>query len=101
MRLSSLVLPTVVMMNKRVLLVTLIGVIGAFVPIFWGVLSLLFNWPEDWFSRAYWDAVYLTCPFWRISGEKALFLMPLLNGCLYAAIAATLTKARLIMRQGR
>ena len=63
--------------------------IGAFVPVFWGILSfVLFNGPENWFSKAYWGTVYLTCPFWRIDGEKAMILMPLLNGLMYAVIAA-------------
>lgn len=78
---------------KRIALVGFI--VGALVPLFWGVLSfLLFNVPEGWFSRAYWKAVYVTCPFWVISGEKALILMPLLNGCLYAMIALAITKIR-------
>jgi hypothetical protein len=62
--------------------------IGAFVPLFWGVSSmLLFNIPEGGFSRLYWQVVYVTCPSWVIDGEKALVLMPLLNGCMYAGIA--------------
>jgi hypothetical protein len=82
------------MKNLRVPL--LVGfLIGALVPLFWGVLSfLLFNVPENWFSRAYWKAVYITCPFWLINGEKAMILMPLLNGCMYAVIAVIITKAR-------
>lgn len=73
----------------------LIGfLVGAIVPLFWGVLGfLLFNVPEGLFSRIYWDAVYLTCPFWRIDGEKALILMPLLNGSMYAILAALIHKS--------
>jgi hypothetical protein len=79
--------------NKFPLLIGFL--IGALVPLFWGVLSfLLFNVPEGWFSRAYWHAVYITCPFWRINGEKALVLMPLLNGCMYAIIALVIVKVR-------
>jgi hypothetical protein len=81
-------------MMTRNLKVSLIGfVIGALVPLLWGVLSfLLFNVREGWFSRAYWHALYIRCPFWVIDGEKDLFLMPLLNGCLYALIASLLMK---------
>jgi hypothetical protein len=67
--------------------------IGAVVPVFWGLLSfLLFNVPEGWISRVYWKAVYTTCPFWRIAGGKAMILMPLLNGCLYAIITFAVVK---------
>jgi hypothetical protein len=56
-------------------------VVGAFIPLFWGVMVfLLFSVPEGWFSRFFWHAVYITCPFWVIEGEKALVLMPMLNG---------------------
>lgn len=77
-------------------------IIGALVPLFWGILSLiLFNVPEGWFSRLYWTAVYLTCPFWKIGGEKALVLMPLLNGCLYAMLSVTLHAVRRILAEPR
>ena len=85
------------MMNKMIIRVASVGfVVGALVPLFWSILSfLLFNVPEGWFSRAYWNAVYITCPFWRIDGEKALVLMPLSNGCMYAIIAVLIVKTRL------
>ena len=73
--------------------------IGALVPLFWGVLSMiLFNVPEGRFSRIYWRVVYITCPSWAINGEKALVLMPLLNGCMYAGIAVL--GAAMIRRRG-
>jgi hypothetical protein len=73
--------------------------VGALVPIFWGVLGfLLFNVPEGRLSRAFWQAVYITCPFWRIDGEKAMILMPLLNGLMYAGIAFFVVKAFIIVR---
>lgn len=80
---------------KRLKIPLLFGFfIGALVPVFWGMLSfLLFNVPEGWFSQAYWKTVYITCPFWRISGGKAMILMPLLNGCLYAIITFVVVKA--------
>jgi hypothetical protein len=79
---------------SRIKLVSVCGfIVGALVPLFWGIVSFLtFNGPEDWFSRAYWKTVYITCPFWVISGEKALVLMPLLNGGLYAALALLIYK---------
>lgn len=68
--------------------------IGASVPLFSGVLGmLLFNVREGWLSRAFWRAVYLTCPFWVIDGEKALILMPLFNGLMYAAFALLMMMA--------
>jgi len=66
--------------------------IGACIPLFWGILGLiLFNVPEGLGSRIFWSAVYITCPFWAIEGNKALFLMPLLNGTLYAFLFAGIT----------
>jgi hypothetical protein len=66
-------------------------VVGALVPLLWGVVEfLLFNVPEGSLSRLFWSAVYLTCPFWVIEGNKALVLMPLLNGIMYCAIVAML-----------
>jgi hypothetical protein len=68
--------------------------IGASVPLFWGVLGMLFfSVREGWLSRAFWRAVYLTCPFWGINGDKALILMPLFNGLMYAAFALLMTMA--------
>lgn len=72
-------------MKPRTLIVGFL--IGACVPLFWGVLGfVLFNAPEGLGSRIFWDAVYLTCPFWIIEGNKALVLMPLLNGIAYALL---------------
>jgi hypothetical protein len=73
---------------------------GASVPLFWGVLGmLLFNVREGWFSRAFWRAVYLTCPFWIIDGDKALILMPLFNGLMYASFALLMTMAYTYIRR--
>jgi hypothetical protein len=76
--------------------ITIAGfLVGAFVPLFWGVLGfVLFNVPEGMFSRAFWFAVYFTCPFWIVNGEKALILIPLLNGSLYAALFLIAAKMR-------
>jgi hypothetical protein len=81
-------------MSRVTKLATIGFVVGAIIPAFWGTLSfLLFNVPEGSFSRAYWSVVYTTCPFWYIDGEKAMFLMPLLNGCLYGTIVVCIAKA--------
>jgi hypothetical protein len=70
-------------------------VIGALVLLFWGVLGfLLFNVPEGPLSRLFWDAVYVTCPFWLIEGSRALVFMPILNGTMYCAIGGMLTLLR-------
>jgi hypothetical protein len=67
-------------------------VIGACIPLFWGILAfILFNVPEGLGSRIFWNAVYITCPFWVIEGNKALFLMPLLNGITYALLFGGIT----------
>lgn len=72
-------------MKARTLIVGF--VIGALVPLFWGILGFVFfNIPEGFGSRLFWDAVYVTCPFWVIQGNKALVLMPLLNGLTYALL---------------
>ncbi len=66
--------------------------IGACIPLFWGIMGLiLFNVPEGLGSQIFWSAVYITCPFWVIEGNKALFLMPLLNGIMYALLFASIT----------
>jgi hypothetical protein len=67
--------------------------VGAMVPLFWGILGfLLFNVREGVGSRIFWDAVYLTCPFWAIDGNKALVLMPLLNGLTYALLLTVIAR---------
>jgi hypothetical protein len=80
-----------VMSKSQWRLIVAAFVLGAFVPLMWGILGFVyFNVPEGAFSRAFWQAVYLTCPSWRIDGYKSYLLTPLLNGLMYAAIAATL-----------
>src|SRR5580658_8231674 len=77
-------------------------VLGAFVPLMWGILGFVyFNVPEGVFSRAFWQAVYLTCPSWRIDGYKSYLLTPLLNGLMYAAIAAILILGFNLVRSSR
>jgi hypothetical protein len=65
--------------------------LGASIPLLWGILGMLFfGFPEGLASRIFWDAVYLTCPFWVIQGNKAYVLMPLLNGLTYALLFAAI-----------
>ena len=72
--------------RKRAFLLS--AAIGFLVPIFWGVLGfILFNIPEGPFSRAYWDLVYISCPFWWILPDQyAFWLMSPLTAILYAVI---------------
>ena len=83
---------------KRIVLISF-G-IGALTPLFWGVAAMvLFNGPEGALSMLFWRSVYLTCPFWVIEGYKSLFLMPVLNGSLYACLAVlVMSVLRLIRR---
>jgi hypothetical protein len=60
-----------------------------------------FNVPEGAFSRAFWQAVYVTCPSWRIDGYISYLLTPLLNGLMYAAIAAALISGFNLVRRLR
>jgi hypothetical protein len=70
-------------------------VIGALVPLFWGIAGfLLFNLREGLLSQLFWGAVYITCPFWFINGQKAIILMPILNGCMYAILVGAFAKTR-------
>jgi hypothetical protein len=64
------------------------GMIGFFVPVFWGVLGfILFNVLEGMFSKVFWDMVYVSCPFWLILPEQyAFWLMAPLTAILYIAI---------------
>jgi hypothetical protein len=63
------------------------GIIGFFVPPFWGIVSfVVFNATGAW-TTAYWYVVYATCPFWLIPGLIGEILMPILNALLYAALA--------------
>ena len=78
-------------MKARTLIIGFL--VGALVPLFWGIVGfLLFSAREGLGSRIFWDAVYLTCPFWAIEGNKALVLMPLLNGLTYALLLLVIAR---------
>lgn len=78
------------------------AIAGFFVPIFWGILGfILFNAPESKWTDMFWDAVYITCPFWAIPGLLGRFSMPFLNAGLYAIGAIILYQATISFRRGR
>jgi hypothetical protein len=64
-------------------------VIGAFVPIFWGVVSFIFfNAPESHWTDLYWNIIYVTCPAWLLPESKwSMLITPLANAVLYGLIA--------------
>jgi|ERR1700733_3806957 hypothetical protein len=75
---------------------------GALVPLIWGILGfLLFSVPEGALSRAFWHAVYVTCPSWRIDGYISYLLTPLLNGVMYATVAAAVISGFNLVRRWR
>jgi hypothetical protein len=70
------------------------AVVGFVVPILWGIASfILFNARESIWTKLYWAAVYLTCPFWVLPGITGELLMPFLNAGLYAVLAFLLSVA--------
>lgn len=64
-------------------------VIGAFVPLFWGVVSFItFNAPETHWSDLYWNVVYVTCPPWLLPESNwSMLITPLANAVLYGLVA--------------
>jgi hypothetical protein len=91
-----------VMSKSQWRLIVLAFALGACVPLMWGILGFVyFNVPEGAFSRVFWQAVYLTCPSWRIDGYKSYLLTPLLNGLMYAAIAAAVISGFNVVRRLR
>lgn len=63
--------------------------IGAFVPIFWGVVSFIFfNAPESHWTDLYWNVVYVTRPAWLLPESKwSMLITSLANAVLYSLIA--------------
>ncbi len=66
-------------------------IIGFFVPIFWGVVSLImFAAPESPAADRYWDIVHITSPSWPIGSSTSsatTVAAPFLNAILYGAVA--------------
>ena len=66
--------------------------IGVLVPIFWTFAAFLtFGGPEGAFSRGFWRAVNITCPFWQNNGA---ILTGLFNGLFYTLIALAIHSFR-------
>ena len=70
-------------------------VIGAVVPLFWGVVSFVFfNAPESYWTDLYWIVVYITCPAWLLPESKwSMLITPLANAVLYGLIASLISIA--------
>jgi hypothetical protein len=63
--------------------------IGACVPIVWGIAAFVFfNAPQSIWADTFWDAVYLTCPWWLLPENSASWILtPALNGLTYGFLA--------------
>jgi uncharacterized membrane protein len=64
------------------------AMIGFFLPLFWGMLSLiLFNLRDPLWTRVFWFSVYATCPGWWMPGgtDLAVVATPFLNAAAYVA----------------
>ncbi len=63
--------------------------IGAFVPIFWGVLGFIeFNARESKWTDLFWNLVYITCPPWQLpENDWSMVETPLANAVLYGLVA--------------
>jgi|SRR5579862_311138 len=76
--------------------------IGFFVPLFWGILGFLnFNAHESVWIDIYWNAVYITCPSWMITGSSigSDLLMMILNAALYGSLAVLIMSMFKAVRQ--
>jgi hypothetical protein len=79
------------------------GIIGAAVPIFWGILGFaFFSAPESVWTDIFWRSVYVTCPSWLLPENSLSWLVtPLLNGLLYGGLAYLVLSAFNIVRRAR
>ena len=81
--------------------IIIVGVIGAAVPVLWGILGfVLFTLPQSFWSDIFWWSVYVTCPPWLLPENSLSWLItPLANGLLYAGLAfAVLSTAKLMKK---
>lgn len=90
---------------RRALIVKLIcaaAVLGALVPVFWGVMGFIyFTEPQGHWADMFWRLVYLTCPS-RALPENGLswLITPVVNAAMYAGIAAIVLGGVTLMRKG-
>jgi hypothetical protein len=63
--------------------------LGAFVPIFWGVVAFIeFNAPNSKWTDLFWNLVYITCPPWLLpENDWSMVVTPLANAVLYGLAA--------------
>jgi hypothetical protein len=63
--------------------------LGAFVPIFWGILGfILFNARQSTWTDLFWNLVYITCPPWLLpENDWSMVVTPLANAALYGIAA--------------
>jgi hypothetical protein len=75
------------------------AVLGALVPIFWSILGFV-NWnAKGHWADMFWRLVYLTCPSWLLPENGLSWLItPAVNAVMYAAIAAILIGAVILLR---
>ena len=68
--------------------------IGFTVPVFWGVLGFIFfNAPESRWTDLFWVLVYIACPPWLLPETSISWAgTPLLNACLYGALALVIVR---------
>jgi hypothetical protein len=70
-------------------------VIGALVPIFWGVVAFInFNARQSKWTDLFWNLVYITCPPWLLpENDWSMVLTPLANAVLYGLVAFLVSMA--------
>lgn len=73
------------------------AVIGFFIPMFWGMLALIFiHMGGPFWTTIYSFLVYLTCPAWLIPGgtDLAMIATPFANAAIYAIVSYLIVKFR-------
>jgi hypothetical protein len=76
-------------------------VIGAFVPIFWGIAGfILFNARQSRWTDLFWNAVYITCPPWLLPDDWSMWITPLANAVLYGLAAFLISIAIRVISKG-
>jgi hypothetical protein len=77
------------------------AVIGAVVPLFWGILGFVFfTVRQSLWTDIFWWFVFVTCPPWLLPENSVSWLItPIANGLLYVAIAYLALSAVKLMRK--